>query len=77
MYSPQSVTLKVLSSSRDYRFRYFRNMISLLVSQLYFEVTLFNLKILTVLDTCFRSSFLNLLVLFDTVESLNRLPYQI
>ena len=39
-------------------FRYFRN-ISLLISQLYFDVTLFNLKILTVLDSCFRSSFFN------------------
>ena len=77
MFSPQSVALKFFSLSRDYRFRYFRNMISLLISQLYFDIILFNPKILTVLDSCFRSSFLILWVLFDTVESLNRLPYQI
>ena len=32
-------------------------MISLLISQLDFDVILFNLKILTALDSCFRSSF--------------------
>ena len=68
MFSPQSVALNFFSLSRDYRFRYFRNMISLLISQLYFDVILFNLKILTVVDSCFRSSFLILWVLFDTVE---------
>ena len=52
-------------------------MISLLISQLYFDVIMFNLKILTVLDFCFKSSFFNLLGPFDTVESLNRLTYQI
>ena len=67
MFSPQSVALKFFSLSRDYRFHYFRNMISLLISQLYFEVTLFNLKILTiVLD----HRFLILCVLFDTVEEI-------
>ena len=59
MFSPQSVALEFFSLSRDYRFRYFCNMISLLISQLYFEVILFNLKILTGLDSCFRSSFFN------------------
>ena len=38
---------------------------------------LFNQKILFVLDSGFRSSFFVLWVLFDTIQSLNRLPYQI
>ena len=77
MFSPQSVALKFFFLSRDNRFRYFRNMISLLISQLYFDVILFNLKILTVLDSCFRSSFLILWVLSGAAEFLNQLPYQI
>ena len=58
-------------------FHYFRYMISLLISKLYFDVILFNQKILIVLDTCFRSSIFILWVLFDNIQSLNRLPYQI
>ena len=34
-------------------------MISLLIAQLYFDVILFNQKILIVLDSCLRSSFLS------------------
>ena len=59
MFSPQSVALKFFSNQEITDFRYFRNMISLLISQLYFDVILFNLKILTVLDSCFKSTFFN------------------
>ena len=52
-------------------------MISLLISQLYFDAILFNQKLLIVLDFCFRSSIFILCVLSDTLQSLNRLPYQI
>ena len=52
-------------------------MISLQISQLYFDVILFNQKILIVLDSCLRSSFFIIWVLFGTIQSLNRLPYQI
>ena len=55
----------------------FCNMISLLISQLYFDVILFNQKILIALNFCFRSSIFILWVHFDTIQSLNRLPYQI
>ena len=58
-------------------FRYFRDMISILISLLFFDAILFNQKILIVLDSCFRSSFFILWVIFDTFQSLNRLPYQI
>ena len=77
MFSPQSVALKFFSYQEITDFRYFRNMISLLISQLYFDVILFDQKILIVLDSCLRSSFSILCVLFDTSQSLNRLPYQI
>ena len=74
MFSPQSVACKFVFFYLDITdFRYFRNMGFLLISQLYFDVILFNLKILTVLD----HRFIILWVRFDTVESLNRLPYQI
>ena len=36
-----------------------------------------NQKILIGLESCFRPSFLILWVIFDTIQSLNRLPYQI
>ena len=36
-----------------------------------------NQKFLIGLDTCFRPSFFNPLGQFDTIQSLNRLPYQI
>ena len=52
-------------------------MFSLLISQLYFDVILFNQKILIVLDSCLRSSFFIIWVLFGAIQSLNRLPYQI
>ena len=53
-------------------------MISLLISQLYLDVILFNQKILIVLDSCLRSSFFFIIwVLFGAIQSLNRLPYQI
>ena len=48
-------------------------MISLLISQLHFDVILFNQKILIVLD----HRFFIIWVLFGTIQSLNRLPYQI
>ena len=57
MFSPQSVALIFFSYQEITDLYYFRNMISLLISQLYFDVILFNLKILTVLDYCFRSSY--------------------
>ena len=77
MFSPQSVALMFFSYQEITDFRYFRNMISLLISQLYFDVILFDQKILTVLDSCFRSSVFIICVLFDTIQSLNRLSYQI
>ena len=77
MFSPQSVALKFLSYQEITDFSYFRNMISFLISQLYFDVILFNQKILIVLHSCFRSPSFILWVLFDTIQSLNRLPYQI
>ena len=49
----------VLSYQENTDFRYYRNMISLVISQLYFDVIVFNLKNLTVSDSCFRSSFFN------------------
>ena len=48
MFSPQSVALKFFSYQEITDFRYFRNMISLLISQLYFGVVLFNHKIVIV-----------------------------
>ena len=55
MLAPQSVALKLFffSYQETTDFRYFRNMISLPISQLYFDVILFNLKIFTVVDSCF------------------------
>ena len=76
MFSPQSVALNFFSYQEITDFHYFRNMISLLISQLYFDVVLFNQNILIVWDSCFRSSFFILWVRFDTIQSLNRLPYQ-
>ena len=54
-------------------------MISLLISQFNFDVILLNQKILIVLDSFLdhRFFYLILWVLFDTIQSLNRLPYQI
>ena len=75
--SPQSIALKFFFYKEITDFRYFRNMISFLISQLYFDVILFNQKILIVLDSCLRSSFFIIWVLFGTFQSLNRLPYQI
>ena len=59
MFPPQSVALNFFSYQEITDFRYFRNMISLLISQLFFHVILFNMKILNVLDSCFRSFFFN------------------
>ena len=77
MFSTQKFALKFFSYQEITDFRYFRNMISILISQLYFDVILFNQKILIVLDSCFRSSFFIRWVIFYTFQSLNRLPYQI
>ena len=57
MFSPQSFALKFFFYKEITDFRYFRNMISLLISHLFFDVILFNQKILIVLDSCLRSSF--------------------
>ena len=48
MFSPQSVALNFFSYQEITDFHYFRNMISLLISQLYFDVVLFNQNILIV-----------------------------
>ena len=56
MFSTQKFALKFFSYQEITDFRYFRNMISILISQLYFDVILFNQKILIVLNSCFRSS---------------------
>ena len=55
MFSPQSVALNCFSHQEITDVRYFRNMISLLISKLYFGVIL--LKFFNVLDSCFRSTF--------------------
>ena len=53
MLSPQSFALKFffLIKRLHTGFHYFREMISLPISQLYFDVILFNQKILIVLDS--------------------------
>ena len=68
MLSTQSVVLRFFPYQELIDIRYFRNMIFLLVSRLYFDVILFNQKIL-ILVSDQRS--LILWVLFDTIQSLN------
>ena len=64
MFSTQRVALNVFVSYQEITdFRYFRNMIFILISQLYFDVVLFNQKILSVFDLRFRSSFFILRVI--------------
>ena len=64
MFATQKFGHKCFSYQEITDFRYFRNMISILISHLYFDIILFNKKILIVLDSCFRSSFFILWVIF-------------
>ena len=75
MFSPQSVALKFFSYQEITDIRYFQNTISLLLSQLYFDVILLNQNILIVKTLVLDHRFFILWVLFETIQSLNRLPY--